>query len=73
MKKADLEDMVIMQDTTQLAFDTFKEYSGGDFIPKFICPFIYFSAPALGTLSICINVCLGFKQKKELAYLKYVN
>ena len=73
MKKADLEDMVIMQDTTQLAFDAFKEYSEGDFIPKFICPFLNFSDPVTGTLSICINVCLGFKQKKELTYLKYVN
>ena len=76
MKNTDLQDIVIMQDTTQLAFNALKdsmdtvEYHWSIWLPYF-----NWDDPEITTLSISINVCIVLRKlsKTNIKYLQFVN
>ncbi len=77
MKPADLQDIVIMQDTTTLAFDTYKTCLDRENLLEFMHPFFMWQDPGICTKDLSTNMATIFynvmDDKLSDIYLKFAN
>ena len=74
MKPADLQDIVIMQDTTQLAFDKLSESFDRENLLEYIHSFFMWQDPVICTKDMVANVATILTDETfSITYLKYTN
>ena len=74
MKTADLQDIVIMQDTTTLAFEKLSEAFDRDNLLEFMHPFFLWRDPGICTKDMVANIAtILMDENFSDTYLKYAN